>query len=65
MKLKLTHCRYCRNMPQLVQPYKEHNSNLWQVRCSCGAYGWSRATEKEAARTWGGDEKGNGYNQLK
>lgn len=70
--MKLAKCKWCGRTPvmETVKPALkigrsyDLDSPCFRVVCSCGAHSWGRSTKEGAALIWGGDSKGNGYQQL-
>lgn len=74
MAKKLAPCKFCCATPRL-EPYHSSirdkqngaviETEYVYVKCRCGAYGQLKTSPEAAAKSWGGDEKGNGYHQSK
>lgn len=58
--MKLAKCKFCGAVPVMGRP-----DHRFQARCRCGATSWVRDTPEAAARIWGGDAQGDGYQQMK
>jgi hypothetical protein len=58
--MKLVKCKWCGANPSV----KEQEGQFWVECQKCGANSWRRKTKELAARIWGGDTKGDGYQQF-